>query len=253
MKILIVDDDSSSHVTLKKLLQESELNDIQEIQSSYDVATGIKLAKEWNPDLLFLDIELPDGLGFDLLSQFQNPDFHVIFVTAFDKFALTAIRFGALDYLLKPITLEKLSHPLTRVREKIQYKQIEILWDTYQKVQEFILPSRIVVPNQTGFKYLDVKDIVWLEASNVWTIFHLASTKQQIVSSTNLGEYQKHFEPYHSFVRVHRSHLINLTFVQEFRRGDRVAVLKDQTEIPISRGFLDDFLKGMDQLKGPFP
>ncbi|MEO1384403.1 MAG: response regulator, partial [Bacteroidota bacterium] len=71
MKVLIIDDDSSSHVTLKKLLQESEGNEIQEIQSGYDLATGISLAREWKPDVLFLDIELPDGLGFDLLSQFQ--------------------------------------------------------------------------------------------------------------------------------------------------------------------------------------
>ena len=251
MKSLIIDDDPKSHSVLKALIRESHPA-IEVIQSGFAIEEGLQLIRDFKPDLVFLDIELPDGLGFDLLSNIKHNDFHVIFITAYDKYALTAIRFGALDFLVKPIEREALAVSLEKAhklqKRKIQETQLEILRDAYEKVKQHLLPTRLAISDQKGITYLDVKEIMRLEARQVFTVFHLYNNGKQVVSSANLGKYVNLFDSYDSFVRVHRSHLLNLAYVSEFKRGDRVVVLKDGTEIPISRGFLDDFLDGMKRL-----
>ena len=253
MKTLIIDDDPKSHIVLKTLL-EREHPEIEVLASALAIKEGKDLIQKIEPDLIFLDIELPDGLGFELLVDNPNPPFQVIFITAHNKYAVTALHFGALDFLLKPIEKSDLKNSLQKVRNKtlskdvIEQSQLDVFLDTYEKVKELILPSRIAIREQGRILYIAVPEIIRLEANGIFTIFHLDNNRRQCASSLNLGKYVTQFEPYFSFVQVHRGHLLNLAYVDEFKKSDRLAILKDGSEVPISRGFLEDFLIGMDKV-----
>jgi two-component system LytT family response regulator len=253
MKTLIIDDDPKSHKLLKNLLAEEHV-DIEVMASGFDLNEGFDLVISHQPDLLFLDIELPDGLGFDLLKRTSTlfPDLYVIFITAYDKYAITAIRFGALDFLVKPIDREELFFALQKARQlqkqKISQDQIQLLLEAYQKAQNKELPSRLALASQSDVSYIEVEDIIRLQAKEVYTVFHLNGDEKSIISSTNLGKYVEQFRLYREFVQVHRSHMINLRYVKKYRRGDQTILMKDGSEVGLSRSFLEVFKRGMREL-----
>jgi two-component system LytT family response regulator len=243
MTALIVDDEPDSHVALKGLLRLYH-PDIQVLASYYDIAHGLAGIREHQPELLLLDIELPDGLGFDLLKQLGKPSCWVVFITAHGHYARSAIRFGAIDFLTKPVTAEELGIALSRVREQqleritIQ-RQIEILQEALRNQSHNQLPSLLAIHTQKGILYRRVADIIRLKADTNYTDFFFSTEPHKVKASVNLGEYEDQFLPYRSFMRVHRSHLVNLTFVEsyvhegghlELKNGDRVIVSRSRRE-----------------------
>lgn len=243
MTALIVDDEPDSHVALKALLRLHH-PDIQVLDSRYDIAQGLAGIREHQPELLFLDIELPDGLGFDLISRLGKPTFWVVFITGHDHYARSAIRFGAIDFLTKPVTSEELGIALSRVREKqleriTKQRQIEILQEALRGQARNQLPSLLAIHTQKGILYRRVADIIRLKADTNYTDFFFSTEPHKIKASVNLGEYEDQFLPYRSFMRVHRSHLVNLEFVEsyvhegahlELRNGDEVIVSRSKRE-----------------------
>ncbi|MEL6192511.1 MAG: LytTR family DNA-binding domain-containing protein [Bacteroidota bacterium] len=250
LKAIIIDDDPSCHKTIKILLEESH-PDVQILGNAYSVEEGVALIREKSPNLIFLDIELPDGLGFELLEQFHDPQFRVVFITAHNEYALTAIRFEALDFLEKPIDEEDIQIALDKARRSmnriIDQEQLTYLLDNYERAKSQRLPTRIVISSHSELNFLPVDKIVWLEAKETYTNFHLMGRNKPVLSAYNLGTYVKKFQPYLSFQQVHRSHMVNLDFVSKVNKSQRTVMLEGGTEVGIARRFWDSFKSAMEQ------
>ena len=248
MTAIIVDDEAQSHRVLRTLLEQKH-PDITVLNSAYTVKEGYEQVMQLHPDILFLDIELPDGLGFDLLKKVKEPDFCVIFITAHEHYALKAIDFGAFDYLLKPDIETSLQRALEKVRKSIEkentLKQLKLLLQTYLDMQEKKLSTRMSVSNLDGIYFFDIKDIIRLEAQHNYTMFSVDGSKKHYLASKNLGNYLSHFQPYPEFIQVHRSHLVNLRYVQKYVRSESYLLMKNGDQVPVSRNYRDDFMDGM--------
>ncbi|MFT5169201.1 MAG: two-component system LytT family response regulator [Saprospiraceae bacterium] len=248
MTAIIVDDETQSHQVLRSLLAENH-PDITVLSSAYSVQEGYEQVLEFQPDILFLDIEMPDGLGFDLLKKIKAPNFLVIFITAHKHYALKAIDFGAFDYLLKPPDKDRLQRALDKARNTVEKKtslqQMDLLLKTLTEIQEKKLSMRISVSNMDGIYFFDVKDIIRLEAQHNYTLFRMNGSKKDYLASKNLGNYLSHFQPYPEFKQVHRSHLVNLPYVVKFVRSESYLLMKNDDKVPVSRNYRDDVMEGM--------
>ncbi len=251
MKTIIVDDEQKSHDVLIRLLNEFHPK-IEYVASGFNMKEGLSLISTHSPDLVFLDIEMPDGTGFDLLNQISRPTFSVIFITAHNEYAITAIHFGALDYLLKPVSPDLLKTALERAREKKEanqrIEQMRMAIETFEKLTQKRLPSRMLVSTMEGMHYIPIEDIIRLEAQTNCTEIFYKGAKKRLVASVNLGAYEEQFAPYSQFMRVHKSHIVNLKEVQTYIRGENNLVLSDGTEIPVSRDNRDELLNGLKDL-----
>jgi len=201
-----------------------------------DPIDGLKAVKELQPDILFLDIEMPRLNGFELLELLGTEhDIKVIFVTAFNKYAVKAFEYYAVDYLLKPVARERLKVALDKlehVHRKITKEEIKDLSNmVYNEVE---ISDKIVVPIQRGFQLIDIHDISWCKADNNYTKIHTQDGSSILVSKS-----LKHFEdllPQTKFLRVHQSYLVNIKYVVQMVKSDGGHLLmKDNTQIPISR------------------
>lgn len=253
MDTIIIDDEKDSHEVLKDMLSKSH-PDFRVVASGFSVKEGLNLIRKFSPNLIFLDIEMPDGTGFDLLKQLgEQPNLQVIFVTAHKHYALTAIRFGALHYILKPIDSDFLDEALQKARrkqqEKISQQQLQILWETLENLQDRKLPTRIGISTQEGIIYKTVKDIIRLEAQQNYTEFIIDHTSKKILAAINLGEYEEQFKPYAEFMRVHRSHMVNLAYVDKFVKSEGgYLVMQDGAKISVSRLYKDALLNRLNNL-----
>jgi len=240
MRSIIIDDEEIQRQNLGKLIMECcpELRVVGEADS---LATGRDSINRLHPDLVFLDVEMPDGTGFDLLQSLPEIDFGVIFVTAFERYAMQAIRFSALDYLLKPVYEDDLIKAMNRLRtfRKFEYQQkLNILFDNRHKIRKIALPS------QDGYSFIPVDDIVRCEADGNYTWFYLRN-KEKILVTTTLKEYDDLLTP-HNFFRIHYSHLVNLDAILRYKRGEGgTVILEDGSEVEVSRRRKDDFLRIM--------
>lgn len=248
MKTIIVDDEVQSHQVLKSILSADHPN-VEVLASGYSVQEGYELYHKYHPDLIFLDVEMPDGLGFDLLRRLGEGDYCVIFITGFGHYAQTALRFGAVDFLIKPVVREELADSIQRAKHKITLMQVDVLWEALQKLREDKLPTRMGIPNVSSIVYIRIEDIIWLEADANFTNFHLINKTNKIVASTNLGSYEPQFGRYPNFMKVHRSNIINLKFVERYVRSDGgYVVMAGGAEVDVARPYRDKLLEALDRL-----
>lgn len=251
MKAIIVDDEKNSHRTLQQLLANSH-PDVNIIASGESVEEGYKIIKRYKPEVVFLDIEMPDGSGFDLLEKVGDRHFQVIFITAHNEHAITAIKFGALDYLLKPITKEKLATALKRAHkhldEQVSKEQFRILMETLSQFELKKLPTRIAISTSKGIFFKEVKDIIRLEAQQNYTDFYIKGHPKPVLAAINIGEYEGQFEPYEAFMKVHRSHLVNLHFADHFVKKDGYLYMKDGAAVKVSRTYREELLDRLGRI-----
>ncbi len=239
---VIIDDEQESRKAVSNILLKY-CNDIEILGEADNVASGIRLIKNKQPDLVFLDIQMPDGTGFNLLESFNNINFHVVFITAYDQYAIKAIKFSAVDYILKPIDPQQLIDAVEKVRNlspaNIQSpERINTLLNNKREV------IKIALPTLNGYHFVKVRDIIRCEADNNYTNFFLNLGHTFLVTRT-LKEYELLLKE-ESFVRVHQSHLINTNFVVQYIKGEGgTAIMSDGSEIDISRRKKDVFLKSM--------
>ncbi len=255
LKVVIVDDEPRSHQHLASLFDKGDL-EVELLGSALCVKDGVKLIGASQPDLVFLDIEMPDGTGFDLLQQIEEYNFKVIFITGHNKYAMTAIKFGAIDYLLKPIDEKELAKAIQEAKKQRQFnlplnisqEQLAILVETLERFNQQKLPSRLAIATQEGIHYKQVKDVIRLEAQQSYTEFSFANDKR-IIASSNLGEFVEQFENYSDFMKVHRSHLVNLNFVKTFVKTEGGhLVMIDDSEVKVSRLYKEELLERLSKL-----
>ncbi|HNS18831.1 MAG TPA: LytTR family DNA-binding domain-containing protein [Bacteroidales bacterium] len=239
---LIVEDDPLSALKLKDLITD-HFPHIRVIGIAQSLQEAKTLLKCITIDLLFLDIELPDGNGFDLLSPMPEVHFEVIVTTAHSKYALEAIRNSALDFLVKPVTQDDLAHALERFTKKYE--------DSKPSLQEETQPDawcrKLPLPTQEGFVFINFEDIVHAEAYRAYSIFSFIN-RAKVTVSKPLGDFEERLLN-RNFFRVHKSYIINLDQVLEYIRGKGgYVVMTGQEIVPVSRNRKEDFLKAIGSL-----
>ncbi len=241
LKAIIVDDEPYCCEALSTLLEDSA--DVELIAVCYNAADALVAIRQHSPDLVFLDVEMPKMNGFEMLEQLPSVNFHLIFTTSYDQYALKAIRFSAIDYLLKPIDSEELQNAVKKVVQRSPKpiaQQLEILM---QKIHSPSTPiNKIAMPTMEGLQMIQVDSIISCESDSNYTILHLKDKKKK-VASTTLKEIEELLED-HSFVRVHRCYLVNLNEIEKYLKGEGgYLVMSDGSTIDVSRSKKEVLLK----------
>ena len=245
LKVVIVEDELHSRETLRNLLNEY-CKDVEIAAMAGSVSEGIDSVQEHQPDLVFLDIELNSELGFDLLDKVQSRDFEVIFTTAYEHYALKAIKFSAIDYLLKPIDFEELQLAVCKVskRKEAGIQNLKLLNLLGNFRQGSGNRKMITLAASEGLEFIRVPEIIRCEASGSYTNFFLKDGRN-IMVSRHLKEYENLLTEY-NFFRVHQSHLVNMSEVKKFVRVDGGhIVMNDDSIVYVSQRKKDDFIKAM--------
>jgi len=245
LKVFIVDDEYQSRNLLCKLLTEN-FPAVSIAGQAATVKEGIEGIRLLNPNLLFLDIAMNGESGFDLLQQLDKNKFQIIFVTAHDDFALKAFRFNAVDYLLKPIVLSEMEAAISKAISHLPEQKFTSSEQLKNLVSDIRNPKKahdkIAVPTAEGFVLVPLQEIIFCHANGNYTEFHLLN-KKKLLSSYTLKQYHELLID-HNFFRAHRSYLINLSFVQMYKRGDGgIVIMQDGSEIELSRQNKEAFLQ----------
>jgi two-component system LytT family response regulator len=233
MNAVLVDDEATVRDTIRTLLKE-HFSDICILASKGTVEEGYKAILEFKPDLIFLDIELPDGTGFDLLKKFSQIPFKIIFVTGHHEYAIDAIKVSALDYILKPVDTDDFCHAVEKARGIINHEEQQLKFQALnENLQGRKILKRIILHTVDHLQLVSVSDIIRAEADSNYTSFRLTDGKHIMVSRTI-----KEFESLLSgsgLIRVHQSHLVNINYIDRFVKKDGgYLLLKDGSKIPVS-------------------
>ena len=247
LKVVIVDDEPDAVKFIQGIISEYCPNlEVAGIANS--ARDGVSVISQAQPDLVFLDVQMPHGSGFDLLSAFPVKTFDVIFITAYNHYAIQAIKFSAVDYILKPVNISELIDAVKKVEEKRSNQEYRNL--NYGNLLENLRtprPSKLAIPTNDGIEYLNTSEIIRIEADRSYSWFFLTEKRKYLVSR-NLKEYQELLLDM-EFFRPHNSHLINMIFVKKFIRHEGGYIeMTDGSNVPISRGKRDLFLLQMSKI-----
>ncbi|WAC41687.1 LytR/AlgR family response regulator transcription factor [Pedobacter sp. SL55] len=235
MRAILIDDEISNLENLRTLL-EKHCPQVNIVVTAQTVANAVNAIEKHLPDLVFLDIQMGEQTGFDVLSSLPNRNFEVIFVTAYDHYGIQAVKFAALDYLLKPVDIDELQTAVNKVVKKLvertQSSQLDFL------LQQLKIPnatiSKIALPMQSEIRYIALSEIIRCEADNTYTFFFLANNEKLLVSKS-LKEYADLLKP-SGFIRTHQSHLVNPRFVKSWLKEDGgILLLTSGEKIPVSK------------------
>lgn len=247
MKALIIEDEQKSREMLSEILKKY-YPQIAILGLAKNVAEAVELIEKTKPNLLFLDISMPDGTGFDVLEKTLGHHFDIIFTTATDKHALKAIKYSACDYLLKPIDLDELHDAINRVEKKhsVEMPSMENLQFLIQNLKRTDDNyNKISLPTGNAFEIIQIKDIIRCEADGSYTNFFLVGGKKLMVSAS-----LKHYEdllPEKDFIRIHHHNLVNMNHVIRFLKEDGgYAIMSDNSKLEISRRKKEAFLERLN-------
>ncbi|MCF8234423.1 MAG: LytTR family DNA-binding domain-containing protein [Bacteroidales bacterium] len=248
IKTIIVEDEVNARKALVNMLEFYE-KDVEIIGQAKNLEEGIELIKNNQPDLVLLDVRLPDGTGFDLISKLKKYSFKLVFVTAYNEYALKAIKLSALDYLLKPVKPNELNRALDKVREAVENEeQLKVKYETAIENFSKPAPKRKIILNTVDSMYvLEVSGIIRCEASENYTSVY-AKDKGRIMLAKTLKDFEEMLVPF-GFFRVHQSHLVNLQYVDTYeKRGSGRVLLKNGEKIPVSTRRKEGFLRALEAI-----
>jgi len=234
IRCVIVEDEEIARKVLKSLLLQ-HCPDVMVCAEADDVESGKTMINAFRPDLVFLDIEMPGGSGFKLLSSLENVDFEVVFITAYEQFAIKAIRHAALDYLLKPVDPKELISAVEKVKEAKYKKTLKRQYDTLLKNlnPEQLTVRKISLSTSDKIHLIEVDNIVRCESDNYYTIIYFKDGSNMLVSKT-LKEIEQKLEEY-DFVRTHKSHLVNVRCITNFIKDEMMVLMSDGSKVPVSK------------------
>jgi two-component system LytT family response regulator len=238
---VIIDDDELARRGLRRILEQN-FKEIVILGEADSVASGLELINEVDPDLVFLDIEMPDGTGFSLLEKLDEVDFKVVFTTSYSDYAITAFKYSAFDYIVKPVLIENVHSTISRIKDipVLQEKQrVEALKRNMKQGHED--DPTIALPELNGFTIVRVRDIVRCEGERNYSRIFFKDGSSVLVSRTLL-DFDNLLVP-HGFFRIHRSHLISLKNVNRYLKTDGGFVeMMDKTQLPVSPKFKEELL-----------
>jgi two-component system, LytTR family, response regulator len=249
IKAIIVDDELGARESLSKMI-EKNCKQLEVIAKADSMLAAFEAITTKQPDLVFLDIEMPNGNAFDLLEKFKEINFNIIFTTAYDHYAIKAIKFSAVDYILKPIDPEELVEAVKRF-EKKQTGQPNVLDKQFKTLLSNVRPEnklkKVGIPDGDGLIFINLSDIIRCESDGNYTFFILTNGKK-IIASRTLGEYEQMFTE-DNFFRIHRSHLINLQHVKKYIKGEGgYVIMADDSQVEVSRRNKNEFLEKLSHV-----
>lgn len=223
IRTIIVDDEIRARETIHAMLEIYCGEDVEVIGEAKNVASGIEIIKKLKPDLVLLDIKMPDGLGFDLLARYGKIDFKVIFITAFEEYAIQAFKFSAIDYILKPIEPDELIKAINRVKDLVRSTTpngMDLQFETFMANMQnnSVEEKKLVLKTTENIHVIPINEIIALSSDRNYTRFYFLERPNIIVSKT-LKEFENMLVDY-GFMRVHRSHVINLKYIDRFDKSD---------------------------------
>jgi len=242
LKAILVDDELSSLQNLQQKIAEF-CPELKVVATPNKPEEAIFLIRHHKPDVVFLDIEMPRMNGFRMLEELENVDAEIIFTTAYNHYAIDAIRISAFDYLMKPISVEDLQSAVARLMVKHKRETQEKLTVLRKSLQESrSQEDRIAIPTSEGMEFINIKNIVRIESSSNYSKLHLLNGQTVLVTRL-LKDFEEMLLPYR-FYRVHHSHVINLTYIEKYIRGEGgQVVLQNGDVIDVARRKKDEFLK----------
>lgn len=248
MKAILIDDEISNLENLRTLL-EKHCPQVTIMATAQNINDAVDIIGKYSPDLVFLDIQMGEQTGFDVLKLLPTRNFEVIFVTAYDQYGIQAVKFAALDYLLKPIDIEELINAVNKAEHKlaaqIQNLQLDFLLQQLKKPEPNV--SKIALQMQSEIRYVALSEIIRCEADNTYTRFFLSSNEKILVSKS-LKEYADLLRP-SGFLRTHQSHLVNPKYVKSWLKEDGgILLLTSGEKIPVSKPNKDTVKQALQQL-----
>jgi len=242
LKAILVDDELSSLQNLQQKITEF-CPEIKILATPNKPEEALFLLRHYKPDVVFLDIEMPRMNGFRMLEELQEIDADIIFTTAYNHYAIDAIRISAFDYLMKPISVEDLQNAVARLMTKHRRQTSEKLSVLKKSLQENrSQEDRIAIPTSEGMEFINIKNIVRIESSSNYSKLHLLSGQTLLVTRL-LKDFEEMLLPYR-FYRVHHSHVINLTYIKKYIRGEGgQIVMQNGDVIDVARRKKEEFLK----------
>ena len=247
IRAIIVDDEKDARDSLQLMIEKFYSEEVCIIASVSSVKEAVKSIGSHNPDLVFLDIEMPNENGLQLFDYFrENYDFEVVFITAFQKYALRAFRYAALDYLLKPLDYRQLGETIGRFRKRTaNYTRIKM--DTYFNNMSSILETnkKILFPSNNGYNIVKISSIIYCQAEVNYSTAYTTENKSYTISHSL--KYLEEMLPASIFFRTHKSFLVNMNFIKSFDRKRGVAILENNKAIDVASRRTEDFLKTLKE------
>lgn len=241
---VIIDDEAKGRLALREKLA-AYCQQVQVLAEAGDGQEALLLIRKHKPKLIFLDIEMPRMTGFEMLNALEEKNFHIIFTTAYDQYAIKAIKYAAFDYLLKPIDIEELKAAVEKIGQQGNLQtqnQAELLQQNLQHPKSQL--NKLAIPTLDGLLFFDINEIIHLEANSNYTQIHFAG-KPKITASKTLKEFED-ILPESIFFRTHHSHLINLNYIKRYIKGDGGQIeLQNGSFVDVSRRKKDEFLKAI--------
>lgn len=237
LKAVLVDDELNARENLRYLLNDF-CKQVDIVGEASNVDDAVNVIQKNQPDLVFLDIEMPEKNGFQLFNEFKEVNFQVVFITAYDHYAIKAFQVAAIDYLLKPIDIELLQNAVKKVEENLSFKKsndrIQLLKENKKKLQ------KIAIPYKNDYVILNINTIICIQADRVYSIIQTIEGKQY-VASKKLSYYENLFQDEGTMVRVHRSWMVNTEHIELYSKREKQIELTTGELIPVSRGYKDSF------------
>ncbi|MBC7893600.1 MAG: response regulator [Sphingobacteriaceae bacterium] len=242
---LLIDDELRGRNLLRELLARY-CPDVRVLALCENAAEGIAAIRLHQPDFVFLDIKMPTVNGFEMLEQLGEVPFEIVFVTAYNEFAVKAYKYAAFDYLLKPVDPDELVATVERLKAKKQqaslHDRLALLMKTLDEPKK--LPSKLTIHGTDGITILTIADILYLEADGPYTVFFLQN-RDKLVSSRNLKEYEELLTE-HGFFRTHHSFLVNLEHIKKYVRSEGYVIVSNGAHVDVSKRRKDDFLHRLE-------
>jgi two-component system, LytTR family, response regulator len=242
MRAIIIDDEKSGAEVLQLLIQQN-CEAVSVVAVFYTPEDGIQGILDWQPDVVFLDIEMPTATGFDVVEATKHLHYELVFTTAYEHYAIKALKLNAVDYLLKPIDVDELVVAMNNVKAKINNKQSALSHSQLELLLRQInyAPKKMAIPTNDGILITDTKDIVKMASDSNYTNVFLKNGQKILVSKT-LKALEEQLNST-DFIRVHSAHLVNINEIDRYIRGDGGnLILKDKTSIPVSRAHKQELL-----------
>jgi two-component system LytT family response regulator len=246
IKAIIIDDEIFARESLVKVINQY-CPEVSILGIGENVAEAIELIYRYSPDIVFLDIEMPNGNGFTLFDKIKNPHFETIFTTAYEEFAIKAFRVSALDYLTKPIDFRQLQDSIERYKRKqkveLKEQRMELLIENLtNKPTEF---SKIVLPDYEGYTMVKIADILYCKADGSYTEVHLLNGKK--ITTSKLLKVVEELLPEQTFYRTHKSYLVNLNLIKRYNKNDHQVLMENNVALDVSDRNKKEFIERLLQ------
>jgi two-component system LytT family response regulator len=240
-KAIIIDDELKGRIALKQKLLDY-CPDVDVVAEASGGGEGLVQIRRFQPQIIFLDIEMPRMDGFEMLRNIDNKNFHLIFTTAYDQYAIKAIKYAAFDYLLKPVDIDELRLSIEKIKSQVQSNIVQKLGALEENLHPGAALNKLAIPTLNGLLFFNISDIIHLEAQSNYTCIHFAN-HPKIIASRTLKEFADLLQQ-GNFFRAHHSHIINLQYIKRYIRGDGGRIeMQNGDYVDLARRKKEEFLK----------